>query len=76
MIQSFQACCVSDATDLYGPVGHKKLNSLPTWCGVNTTFHSNQSVSKSMIAMFMTESEWLNSSAACSYRQNSKNGAS
>ena len=65
-MQSFQACCVSDATDLYDPVSHRKLQSLPTWHGLNATFHSNQSVS-AMIVMFMVESEQTDSPAACLY---------
>jgi hypothetical protein len=55
-MQPFQASCVSDATNLYGPVTHRKLKTLPKWYGLDTTFHSNQSVS-AMILMFMTESE-------------------
>jgi len=54
------------ATNLCDPVGHRKLQCLPTWHGLNATFHSNQSVS-AMIVMFMAESVQTDNPAACSY---------
>jgi len=62
----FSSILCSDATNLYGPVSHRKLWSLPTWHGLNATFHSNQSVS-AVIVMFMVESEQTDSPAACLY---------
>jgi hypothetical protein len=50
-----QICMALSVTESY---------SLPTWHGLNATFHSNQSVS-AMIVMFVVESEQMDSPGAC-----------